>query len=98
MMHTLRTTLVVLPLLLLTRPAHGFGGPLPYKVEAGANVYFRVNKYPYANPGAQGPWYLYWPLEAHFQTQAPGVYPTWPQQMGLPPSFNPPCPIPQQFN
>jgi hypothetical protein len=26
-----------------------------------------------------GPWYLYWPLEAHFQTPAPPAYPYWPQ-------------------
>jgi hypothetical protein len=24
-----------------------------------------------------GPWYLYWPLEAHFQTPAPPAYPYW---------------------
>lgn len=29
-----------------------------------------------------GPWYLYWPLEAHFQTPAPPAYPYWPQGGG----------------
>jgi len=32
-----------------------------------------------------GPWYLYWPLEAHFQTPAPTGYPYWPSAMSLPP-------------
>jgi hypothetical protein len=32
-----------------------------------------------------GPWYLYWPLEAHFQTPAPTGYPYWPSPMALPP-------------
>lgn len=28
-----------------------------------------------------GPWYSYWPLEAHFQTPAPTGYPYWPSPM-----------------
>jgi hypothetical protein len=28
-----------------------------------------------------GPWYLYWPHEAHFQTPAPTGYPFWPTGM-----------------
>src|SRR5947209_5115941 len=35
-------------------------------------------------PGQAGPWYLYWPLEAHFQTPAPCSYPFWPAPMVLP--------------
>jgi hypothetical protein len=34
-----------------------------------------------------GPWYLYWPMEAHFQAPAPTGYPYWPGPMaasGLP--------------
>lgn len=31
-----------------------------------------------------GPWYLYWPLEAHFQTPASQQYPYWPAPMTLP--------------
>ena len=30
-----------------------------------------------------GPWYSYWPLEAHFQTPAPTGYPYWPSPMGM---------------
>ena len=31
--------------------------------------------------GANGPWYTYWPLEAHFQTPAPTGYPYWPSPL-----------------
>ena len=31
-----------------------------------------------------GPWYLYWPLEAHFQTPASPQYPYWAAPMTLP--------------
>jgi hypothetical protein len=34
-----------------------------------------------------GPWYLYWPYEAHFQTPAPVPYPYYAPAMTLPPSF-----------
>jgi hypothetical protein len=33
-----------------------------------------------------GPWYQYWPYEAHFQSAAPIAYPYWPQRMTLPPA------------
>ena len=39
-----------------------------------------------------GPWYNYWPLEAHFQPPPPYPFPYWPQQMSLPPNFTPPYP------
>jgi hypothetical protein len=31
--------------------------------------------------GGAGPWYSYWPLEAHFQVPAPTGYPYWPNPM-----------------
>jgi hypothetical protein len=34
--------------------------------------------------GQVGPWYLYWPLDAHFQAPAMPQYPYWPVAMGLP--------------
>jgi hypothetical protein len=34
-----------------------------------------------------GPWYLYWPHNAHFQTPAPTGYPFWPQPMTVQPGF-----------
>jgi hypothetical protein len=35
-------------------------------------------------PAQCGPWYLYWPMEAHFQVPAPTGYPYWPSPMTLP--------------
>lgn len=34
--------------------------------------------------GQCGPWYQYWPQEAHFQVPAPTGYPYWPTAMTLP--------------
>jgi len=37
-------------------------------------------------PGVQlGPWYQYWPYEAHFQAPALPQYPYWPAPQTLPP-------------
>jgi hypothetical protein len=35
-------------------------------------------------PGVLGPWYLYWPLEAHFITPPHPQYPYWPSPYTLP--------------
>lgn len=35
-----------------------------------------------------GPWYQYWPYEAHFVTPAPTGFPYWPSPMTLPPGFD----------
>ena len=35
----------------------------------------------YGGGGSMGPWYSYWPLEAHFQTPAPTGFPYWPAPM-----------------
>ena len=83
MKRTLVTALLALPL--LAGPARAIGWP-PFKIEAGANVYLHVY-----NPkccGAQfGPWYNYWPLEAHFQVPAIPQYPYWPAPQTLPPAM-----------
>jgi hypothetical protein len=34
-----------------------------------------------------GPWYLYWPMSAHFVAPAPTGYPYWPAAQGLPPGM-----------
>ena len=34
-----------------------------------------------------GPWYNYWPLEAHFITPAPTGYPYWPSPQTPPPGM-----------
>jgi hypothetical protein len=39
----------------------------------------------YGPPGPVGPWYLYWPLEAHFNAPALPQYPYWPAPMGMAP-------------
>jgi hypothetical protein len=36
------------------------------------------------------PWYLYWPMEAHFQTPAPMTYPFWPSPQTPPPGVGSP--------
>jgi hypothetical protein len=37
-------------------------------------------------PAQAGPWYLYWPMEAHFNTPAPTGYPYWPGPQTMPQS------------
>ena len=73
----------LLALPLLAGPARANWCP-PFKVEAGANVYFRVVSTQNGLQGQAGPWYLYWPLEAHFQVPAPCSYPYWPLPQVLP--------------
>jgi hypothetical protein len=34
--------------------------------------------------GNSGPWYLYWPYEAHLQTLAPMPFPYWPAAQAAP--------------
>jgi hypothetical protein len=63
-------------------------GLLPGRINIGWNFHVGVSP----APGPQlGPWYLYWPLEAHFQPPAPAVFPGWPPSpMSLPQGFRPP--------
>jgi hypothetical protein len=35
-------------------------------------------------PGVLGPWYLYWPYEAHFAMPAHPQFPYWPSNQSLP--------------
>jgi hypothetical protein len=59
----------------------GMGG---YAVDSSLKFHFQV-----VQSGTQlGPWYLYWPLEAHFVRPAPPAYPFWPQGGGNYPVFN----------
>jgi hypothetical protein len=44
-----------------------------------------------------GPWYEYWPMEAHFQTPAPTGYPYWPAPLTLPPNAGVGAPAPGNF-
>lgn len=55
-------------------------------------------------PAQAGPWYTYWPYEAHFQTPAMPQFPYWPGPMtspiagghGCAPMIAPPTPSPIQ--
>ncbi len=47
--------------------------------------------------GQLGPWYQYWPMEAHFQTPAPTGYPYWPAPLTLPPGAAYGEPAPANF-
>jgi hypothetical protein len=76
--------LLVLPLLALPARAQAWGccgcGHHPWSADVGVNFYWHSQP-----PPAQcGPWYLYWPMEAHFQVPAPTGYPYWPSAMSLP--------------
>jgi hypothetical protein len=86
MKYRLGVALLAVPLLALSARADDpFAPGLPWRVETGANVYFRV--YNRQNGwGAQlGPWYSYWPMETHFQTPALPCYPYWPAPQAVVP-------------
>src|SRR5262245_9379742 len=84
--------LLALPLLALPSQARAVGFPCGcWRVDAGGSLYCNV----VPNTHAQaGPWYLYWPLEAHFQPPAPTCYPFWPSAMALPPGAGGGSPAP----
>jgi hypothetical protein len=68
----------------------------PFRVEAGASVNLRVC-HGCPTSGCQlGPWYQYFPYEAHFQSAAPMGFPYWPSPQTLPPP--PSVAYPQQPN
>jgi hypothetical protein len=78
--------LLAVPFLALTARADDpFAPGLPFKVDCGADVYFRVLSRQNGWGCALGPWYNYWPLEAHFQTPALPQYPFWPAPQALAP-------------
>lgn len=53
----------------------------PFQVKAGFKGYFYLNGAGGSVTYQAGPWYTYWPLEAHFQVPAPTHYPYWPAPM-----------------
>ena len=63
----------------------GCGCWFPSRVDARVDFHFKVTGPGDYSVGQLGPWYLYWPMEAHFQAPAPTGYPYWPAPMGLPP-------------
>jgi hypothetical protein len=78
--------LLALPVLVAPACAEDpFAPCFPYRVECGANAYFRVLNRENGYGCQLGPWYNYWPLEAHFQTPALPQYPFWPAPQALVP-------------
>lgn len=87
MKKLLFAALLALPAFAASARADGCGCCwFPWRIDAGVNVHCRVyGPGDLAGGGQLGPWYQYWPLEAHFQTPAPTGYPYWPTPMTLPP-------------
>jgi hypothetical protein len=79
MKRMLGIALVALPLVAASARAEGW----PFSIQAGGSFYIKGANV--AVPQA-GPWYLYWPLEAHFVAPAPTGYPYWPGPQVLPPT------------
>jgi hypothetical protein len=78
--------LLAVPLLALPVCADDpFTPGLPFRVETGGNVYFRVLSRQNGWGCQLGPWYSYWPMEAHFQTPALPSYPFWPAPQAIVP-------------
>lgn len=78
--------LLALPLLAVPARAEDVFAPgPPFRVECGANAYFRVLNRQNGWGCQLGPWYSYWPMEAHFQTPALPQYPFWPAPQAVVP-------------
>jgi hypothetical protein len=79
--------LLLLPLFAVPARAQCCCPWFPFRIEAGANAYLRVYGGPCQTWGCQlGPWYQYFPYEAHFQSAAPIGFPYWPSPQTLPPT------------
>jgi hypothetical protein len=86
MMNRFGVALLALPLLAVAARADDpFAPGLPFRVECGGNLYFRVLSRENGFGCQLGPWYNYWPLEAHYQTPALPYYPYWPAPQALVP-------------
>jgi hypothetical protein len=84
--------LAVSPFLALPARADAWGTLPPVRVDGGCNLNFSVGVG--GHPVQLGPWYLYFPYEAHFAMPAPVMpYPNYHGPMTLPP---PPMPRPPQ--
>lgn len=88
----LKACLLALPMLALTAPAHawgnGNGGGVQFCLGLGWKPYVPCGNGGGCGPGGGGaqlgPWYTYWPYDAHFQTPAMPQYPFWPGPMTSP--------------
>jgi hypothetical protein len=91
---------LALPLGVVPGRALAWGELLPpMQIDAGINAHFNLHALDWGACGHLGPWYLYFPYEAHFMTPAPvHPYPNWPGSMVVerapgtpaPPSLLPP--------
>jgi hypothetical protein len=82
MKRTWKAFLAAIPIILLAGPAYaqcgcGFScGPNKTTCDVGCHFNFKFGG---CGCCLAGPWYSYWPYEAHFQTPAPvGCFPYWP--------------------
>jgi hypothetical protein len=79
MKNLLYISLLALPLLLLPSKAEAWGCCIgPANIDFGFNWHYNFK---WGCTCQAGPWYLYWPYEAHFATAAPvggPCYPNWP--------------------
>lgn len=66
----------LMPLVAQANPPCGTCNPFPWRLDTGLRFNFQLVP---AGGTQLGPWYNYWPMEAHFQTPAPPAYPYWPQ-------------------
>src|SRR5262249_39693265 len=82
----LRAGLLVVALLAVPSLAHAWTCP-PGQINFGINAHCN----PFVGDASMtiplGPWYTYWPYNAHFQTPAPvGGWPYWPTSVAAVPS------------
>jgi hypothetical protein len=78
--------LLALPFLAVSARANDpFAPCFPYRIQFS----LRISPVNPCCPAQLGPWYQYWPMEAHFQNPAPMGYPYWPSALQLP---TPPAP------
>ena len=86
----------VLALPFLATEARADGWIFPFRGNVGVNIHWNIQCGNRGGVGGcqLGPWYNYWPLEAHFVTPAPTGYPYWPAPQ-LPVAPNPMLPPPQ---
>jgi hypothetical protein len=92
----LRIAAAAAPILLLPGTADAFGcrngcggggcGGRPLKVDGYINWNFNIRLFGPGGGCLAGPWYSYWPYEAHFAAPAPtDPYPWWPGPSTFPP-------------